>query len=261
VALFIVLVASSSNPTSVDEDPFHLLEVGSDVSDANLKKAYRKKALQYHPDKCRTSDCEGKFEAIAAAYELLSDPRQRSDYLKFGSANGVQRSSGFPEASQRRRRSRAGHQTFADLFGDSDWSSWKPGDHIKTHFVKNGRTVNLEIFPDGSSKETQGPAVSPSSSKTGNYKYTSKTSAQGGSQVRLEIEGFDFVEPLLLAVGAPAWLAGAAAALTGIVFSPLGCLIGCGYCCFGPSTKRAPANTNRNSGGSFGPSIGERKDA
>lgn len=61
---------------------YELLQVGSTATDLELKKAYRKKALQLHPDK-NPDDVEGataRFALIRAAYEVLSDPQERSWY-------------------------------------------------------------------------------------------------------------------------------------------------------------------------------------
>lgn len=63
-------------------DYYELLGVATDATDTELKKAYRKKALQLHPDK-NPGDIEGataKFAMVRAAYEVLSDPQERSWY-------------------------------------------------------------------------------------------------------------------------------------------------------------------------------------
>lgn len=61
---------------------YDLLEVTSDASDGDLKKAYRKKALQYHPDKNRDNIDEATelFAQIRCAYEVLSDSQERAWY-------------------------------------------------------------------------------------------------------------------------------------------------------------------------------------
>lgn len=61
---------------------YELLEVSASATDSDLKRAYRKKALQLHPDK-NPDDVEGatqRFALVRAAYEVLSDPQERSWY-------------------------------------------------------------------------------------------------------------------------------------------------------------------------------------
>jgi len=65
------------------EDVFGLyktLEVSTEASHEQIKKAYRTLAVRYHPDKNHHPDAEKKFKSIAAAYNVLSDPTQRQTY-------------------------------------------------------------------------------------------------------------------------------------------------------------------------------------
>lgn len=67
------------------EDYYEILEVSKSASAAEIKKAYRKKALQYHPDKNPGDhNAEAMFKKAAEAYEVLSDPNKRSRYDQFG---------------------------------------------------------------------------------------------------------------------------------------------------------------------------------
>lgn len=59
---------------------YKILEVSTDASRDQIKKAYRTLALRYHPDKNSHPDAEAKFKAVAAAYNILSDPAQRQTY-------------------------------------------------------------------------------------------------------------------------------------------------------------------------------------
>ncbi|CAO3661080.1 unnamed protein product [Rhizopus stolonifer] len=57
-----------------------ILGVSIDAKDDEIKKAYRKLALRYHPDKNSSSEAEEKFKDISEAYEVLSDPKKRRLY-------------------------------------------------------------------------------------------------------------------------------------------------------------------------------------
>ncbi len=68
-------------------DYYDILEVSKTASDDEIKKAYRKKALKFHPDKNPgDSEAEEKFKEAAEAYEVLRDPNKRSRYDQFGHA-------------------------------------------------------------------------------------------------------------------------------------------------------------------------------
>jgi molecular chaperone DnaJ len=72
---------------AVEADFYELLEVERTADERTLKSAYRRLAMQYHPDKnpgC--ADSEAKFKSISAAYACLSDPQKRAAYDRFGHA-------------------------------------------------------------------------------------------------------------------------------------------------------------------------------
>lgn len=66
------------------KDYYKILGISKGASDDEIKKAYRKLALKYHPDKNRSPGAEEKFKEIAEAYEVLSDTKKRDVYDKFG---------------------------------------------------------------------------------------------------------------------------------------------------------------------------------
>ncbi len=69
------------------EDYYEILGISKSASAAEVKKAYRKKALQYHPDKNPgDSSAEEMFKKSAEAYEVLSDPDKKARYDQFGHA-------------------------------------------------------------------------------------------------------------------------------------------------------------------------------
>ncbi|KAJ7442268.1 X-domain of DnaJ-containing-domain-containing protein [Mycena latifolia] len=68
----------------VETEYYDLLGVAVDADDTELKKAYRKQAMKYHPDKNKSADAEEKFKDISKAYQVLSDSNLRAVYDKNG---------------------------------------------------------------------------------------------------------------------------------------------------------------------------------
>ncbi len=67
-----------------EKDYYQILGVSKNASKDDLKKAYRKLALKWHPDKNDSKEAEKKFKQINEAYEILSDPEKRKMYDQFG---------------------------------------------------------------------------------------------------------------------------------------------------------------------------------
>ena len=72
---------------------YRLLGVSRDAPEADIKKAYRKLAMEYHPDRNREHGAEEKFKEITEAYQVLCDPQKRALYDRYGKA-GVERGGG-----------------------------------------------------------------------------------------------------------------------------------------------------------------------
>jgi molecular chaperone DnaJ len=75
-------------------DFYTLLGVSRSASEVEIKRAYRKLAMEYHPDRNSAPEAEARFKEITEAYEVLRDPEKRSAYDRYGKA-GVGAGGGF----------------------------------------------------------------------------------------------------------------------------------------------------------------------
>ena len=91
-------------------DYYEVLGVQKNANDAELKKAYRRLAMKYHPDRNENSaDAEEKFKEAKEAYDVISDGQKRAAYDQYGHA-GVDQQAGFGGGQ--------GGADFGDMFGD-----------------------------------------------------------------------------------------------------------------------------------------------
>ena len=75
-------------------DYYDILELSKDASDEDIKRAFRKKAMQYHPDRNKEDNAADRFKEVNEAYQVLSDAEQRSRYDQFGHSGVDGRSTG-----------------------------------------------------------------------------------------------------------------------------------------------------------------------
>ena len=95
-------------------DYYQLLGIEKNATEAELKKAFRRSAMKYHPDRNQGDKAaEAKFKEMQEAYDVLSDPQKRSIYDQFGHA-GLEGNMG----GGGNRGGHAGAQGFSDIFGD-----------------------------------------------------------------------------------------------------------------------------------------------
>ena len=100
------------------KDYYEVLGVNKSADEGEIKKAYRKLALQYHPDKNpNNKDAEEKFKEAAEAYEVLSDADKRARYDRFGHA-GVSQNGGGAYGGAGMTMDDI-FQQFGDIFSDS----------------------------------------------------------------------------------------------------------------------------------------------
>ncbi len=119
-------------------DYYEVLGVSRSATDQELKAAYRKMALQHHPDRNPgNAEAEERFKACSEAYQVLSDPQKRAAYDRYGHA-GVSGagSDGGPFA---------GAQDIGDIFGDLFGEMFNMGGNRRASRVQKGRDVRHDL--------------------------------------------------------------------------------------------------------------------
>ena len=174
-------------------DYYEVLGVNRDAGDDEIKKAYRKLAMKFHPDRNPDNkEAEEKFKEAKEAYEMLSDPQKKAAYDRYGHA-GVDPSMGAGPGAQ-------GFDGFADAFGDIFGDLFGGGGRGGRSNVYRGADLryNLEITLEeaarGAEKTIRIPTVEEcgtchgSGAKPGTHPKPCPT-CQGHGQVRVQ-QGF-----------------------------------------------------------------------
>ncbi|TRY87344.1 hypothetical protein DNTS_017212 [Danionella cerebrum] len=157
------------------KDYYSVLGIQKGASDDEIKKAYRKQALKYHPDKNKSPGAEEKFKEIAEAYDVLSDPKKKDIYDRYGEEGLKGGSPGGGGGNFSYTFQGDPHAMFSEFFGGQN-----PFEHI---FGRNGgmdedmdtdnpfasfgmggmggfpRTFNTRAGPGGRMERKQDPPV------------------------------------------------------------------------------------------------------
>jgi molecular chaperone DnaJ len=120
-------------------DFYILLGVQRDASDGDIKRAYRKLAMEFHPDRNAAPEAEAKFKEITEAYEILRDPQKRAAYDRYGKA-GVGAGGGFgfhhvdlSEALNIFMRDFGGMGGLESIFGGGQRADTRRGQDVRVH--------------------------------------------------------------------------------------------------------------------------------
>ena len=173
-------------------DYYEVLGVHKNATDTEIKKAYRKLAVKYHPDKTQgDKSLEEKFKETSEAYEALSDPQKRATYDQFGHTEGAEGFGGFRDAGFGDNFSDVFEGVFGDFFGG--------GGARQRRGVQRGDDLryNLEVsFKEaafGTEKTIKFPTAKKCESCNGtgakNGKVTLCQECRGSGQVRIQ-QGF-----------------------------------------------------------------------
>lgn len=110
-------------------DYYNVLKVGSNASSEDLKRAYKRLAMKWHPDKNpgNNKEAEANFKQVSEAYEILSDPHKRSIYDRYGEEGlkdmPVQKDASGKTQSPFKYNPKKAEDLFSEVFGSSNASS------------------------------------------------------------------------------------------------------------------------------------------
>jgi molecular chaperone DnaJ len=134
-------MSATANVTK--SDYYEVLSVSRDANDQELKTAYRKLAMQYHPDRNPDNpEAEEKFKACSEAYSVLSDSEKRAAYDRYGHA-AFQGGGGGGNPFQ--GGSPFGGQDVGDIFGDLFGEMFNMGGQRKASRVQRGRDLRFDM--------------------------------------------------------------------------------------------------------------------
>src|SRR5690349_19394863 len=164
-------------------DYYEVLGLEKGASEDDIKKAYRKLAVKYHPDKNPGDKAaEEKFKELGEAYEVLSDQQKRAVYDQYGhaafdrrSGGGFGRSGGFHDPSEVFREVFGGGGIFEDLFGGGGQQD--PGQPHRGDDLRYDMEITFEEAAHGCEKEI-------SITKPERCEVCEGTGAEAGSKAR-----------------------------------------------------------------------------
>ncbi|MDR1853792.1 MAG: molecular chaperone DnaJ [Azoarcus sp.] len=182
------------------KDYYDILGVNRDASDDDIKKAYRKLAMKYHPDRNPDSkDAEEKFKEAKEAYEVLSDAKKRDSYDRFGHA-GVDPSMGGGPGGFGGGGFEGFGDAFSDIFGDLFGGGRGRSNVYRGADLRYNLEISLEEAARGAEKTIRIPTIEEcetchgTGAKPGTHA-TTCPNCGGSGQMRIQQGFFSLQQP------------------------------------------------------------------
>lgn len=142
------------------KDYYSLLWVSRTATQAEIKKAYKKLALEYHPDRNKwNKSAEAKFKEVNEAYQILSDATKRKQYDQFGSDP----LGGFSWGNYRGYQGNGDFSNFGDIFSQFGWGNVPSGRWKTQSFSFDFSDLFWRAWPGGLYEEEPLQRSSPQS--------------------------------------------------------------------------------------------------
>ncbi|MAV82444.1 MAG: molecular chaperone DnaJ [Pelagibacteraceae bacterium] len=168
------------------EDFYNTLGISKEASDGEIKNAYRKMAMKYHPDRNQgDAKAEKKFKEVSNAYEILKDPQKKQAYDQYGHAAFEQGGMGGPGGFGQQ-----GFGGFSDIFEDIFGMGGGGPKETRGDDLRYDIAVDLEEAFFGKNLES---TISKMTACKENHSYKSCTTCDGYGKVRTQ-SGFFSME-------------------------------------------------------------------
>jgi len=141
---------------SAKRDYYEILDVARDAEGPQIKRAYRKSAMKFHPDRNPgDSEAEERFKEAAEAFEVLSDPEKRQLYDRFGHEGPSQ--AGFSGFSGSEEIFSHFGDMFGDLFGNMGFGGRRSGGPQRGGDIKVELEITMEDVVSGANRDVVVP--------------------------------------------------------------------------------------------------------
>jgi len=172
-----------------ERDYYEVLGIDKGADEAKIKKAYKRLAMKYHPDRNAgdKAGAEKKFKEVRKAYDVISDPQKRAAYDQFGHAGVGQNGQGFGGGNPFGGAGGFG-DIFGDIFGGGNTKPDNRGSDLRYDLEINLKqaaeteTVKIRVPKNDTCGTCSGSGAKPGTSvKTcGNCRGTGQTTMQQG---------------------------------------------------------------------------------
>nr|DBA15712.1 TPA: hypothetical protein GDO54_003184 [Pyxicephalus adspersus] len=144
--LLVFFIVALKILSAADFDPYRILGVSRTASQADIKKAYKKLAREWHPDKNKNPGAEDKFIQVSKAYEILSNEEKRTNYDRYGDLGENQ---GYAQQQHHHHHFRHFHDSFYfdESFFHFPFNSERRDSSDEKYLLQFSHYIN-EVVPD-----------------------------------------------------------------------------------------------------------------
>ncbi|KAI4827299.1 hypothetical protein KUCAC02_030704 [Chaenocephalus aceratus] len=141
LAIFLLILSVQLVSAASENDPYKILGVGRSASQAEIKKAYKTLAKEWHPDKNKSPGAEDMFIKVSKSYEILSNEERRSNFDRYGQTDDSQ-----PFGHSQHQGFRGSHNSF--YFDESFFHFPRSRDFADSKYLLHHAQFNSDVLPD-----------------------------------------------------------------------------------------------------------------